>query len=250
MNVQLNPILARQRTAELQHAGEQARLTRGVSMSGRKLRLRNLITRLKARPARALGALIVPAMLAALVFGAPAAMGDPVGQISEFSVGPGTMPGPDTSAGADGKLWFTEPCARQEGSPEACQAQWTDWAGYSAPGCIPSTATRGSATATRSQVRQRRPTPRRPPTCATTRLPAHRQLLAPVFGHRDLHQCSDHRPVCPAPTPDAGALGAGHHAPDVHAYRAPGRGAVSAVEPLARARSCAWHDRDQRWRGR
>lgn len=133
MNVRLNSIIARHRTAELQHAGEQARLARGVSMSGRKLRHRNVITRLKARPARVLGALIVPAMLAALVFGAPAAMGDPVGQISEFSVGPNTMPGPAYIApGADGNLWFTEPCARQEGSPEACQAQWTDWAGYTA----------------------------------------------------------------------------------------------------------------------
>ena len=107
MNVRLNSIIARHRTAELQHAGEQARLARGVSMSGRKLRHRNVITRLKARPARVLGALIVPAMLAALVFGAPAAMGDPVGQISEFSVGPNTMPGPAYIAPwADGNLWF------------------------------------------------------------------------------------------------------------------------------------------------
>ena len=37
MNVQLNHILARQRAAELQHAGEQARLAREVRMSGRKL---------------------------------------------------------------------------------------------------------------------------------------------------------------------------------------------------------------------
>ena len=48
-----------------------------------------------------------------------------------------SRPGHDARAGihrarADGNLWFTEPCARQEGSPEACQAQWTDWAGYTA----------------------------------------------------------------------------------------------------------------------
>jgi hypothetical protein len=36
MNVRLNHILARQRTAELQHAGEQARLAREVRVSDRK----------------------------------------------------------------------------------------------------------------------------------------------------------------------------------------------------------------------
>ena len=36
MNAQLNHILARQRTAELQRAGEQARLAREVRVSGRK----------------------------------------------------------------------------------------------------------------------------------------------------------------------------------------------------------------------
>ena len=85
MNVQLNPILARHRTAELQRAGEQARLAREVCMRGRKLRHRNLITRLRARPARELGTLILPAMLAVLALSAPAAMADPVGQVSEFS---------------------------------------------------------------------------------------------------------------------------------------------------------------------
>ena len=60
MNAQLNLILSRQRAAELQHAGEQPRLAREVRMRGRKLRHRNLITRLTARPARVLGPLIVP----------------------------------------------------------------------------------------------------------------------------------------------------------------------------------------------
>ena len=50
MNAQLNPILARQRAAELRHAGEQARVTREVRMRGRKLRLRNRITVESAPP--------------------------------------------------------------------------------------------------------------------------------------------------------------------------------------------------------
>ena len=87
MNAQLNHILARQRTAELQHAGEQARLAREVRMRGRKLRHRNLITRLRARPARVLGSLIVAVMLAVLALSAPAATADPVGQITDFSTG-------------------------------------------------------------------------------------------------------------------------------------------------------------------
>jgi hypothetical protein len=78
MIAQLNRILARQRTAELQHAGVQARLAREVRMRGRKLRHRNLITSLRARPARVLGALIMPVMLAVLALSAPAAMADPL----------------------------------------------------------------------------------------------------------------------------------------------------------------------------
>jgi hypothetical protein len=35
-----------------------------------------------------------------------------------------------------------------------------------------------------------------------------------------------------APTPDTGALGAERLAPDVHAHRAPGRGALRAGDPL------------------
>ena len=60
MNVQLNHMLSRRRAAELEHAGEQARLAREVRMRGRKLRHRIPITRLRARPARGLGPLIVP----------------------------------------------------------------------------------------------------------------------------------------------------------------------------------------------
>lgn len=63
MNVQLNHILSRRRAAELEHAGEQARLAREVRMRGRKLRHRIPITRLRARPARELnihGRALVP----------------------------------------------------------------------------------------------------------------------------------------------------------------------------------------------
>jgi streptogramin lyase len=93
MNAQVKPP-ARQRTAELPH--------------------RNLISRLRARPARVLGGLIVPVMLAVLALSAPAAMADPLGQITEFSVGlnPGSSPGfqdPESiAAGPDGNLWFTD----------------------------------------------------------------------------------------------------------------------------------------------
>jgi hypothetical protein len=52
MNAQLIHTLSRTRTAELQHAGEQARLAREVRMSGRKLRYRNLITRLASDASR------------------------------------------------------------------------------------------------------------------------------------------------------------------------------------------------------
>ena len=109
MNVQLNHILARQRAAELQHAVEPARLAREVRMRGRKLPRWNLITRLKARPARVFGALIVPVMLAVLALSAPAAMADPVGQITEFSTGLTAGSSPEwIAAGPDGNLWFTD----------------------------------------------------------------------------------------------------------------------------------------------
>jgi hypothetical protein len=50
MNAQLNHTLARQRTAQLRHAGEQTRLARKAGMRRRKLRHPNLITCLRARP--------------------------------------------------------------------------------------------------------------------------------------------------------------------------------------------------------
>ena len=137
MNAQLNLILARQRAAELQRAGEHARLTREVRMRGHKSRHRSLITRLRARPARVLGTLILSAMLAALVFGAPAAMGDPVGQISEFSIGPNTMPGPAYIApGADGNLWFTEPYTQKLGRITP-SGQITEYSNGLGPGSVP-----------------------------------------------------------------------------------------------------------------
>ena len=115
MNAQRNRILARQPTAELQHAGERTRLAREVRVMGRRLRHRNLITRLGARPARVLGSLIVPLRLAVLALSVPAAMADPLGQITEFSAGlnpdssPGTSEPGSIAAGADGTLWFTDP---------------------------------------------------------------------------------------------------------------------------------------------
>ena len=143
MNAQLNHILARHRAAELQRAGEQARLAREVRMRGHKSRHRSLITRLRARPARVLGTLILPAMLAALVFGAPAAMGDPVGQISEFSIGPNTMPGPAYIApGADGNLWFTEPYTQKLGRITP-SGQITEYSNGLGPGSVPDGITPG-----------------------------------------------------------------------------------------------------------
>ena len=111
MNAQLNHLLARHGTAELRHAGEQARLARDERITGRKLRHRNLITCLRARPARVLGQLIVPVMsavLAVLALSAPAATADPVGQVSEFSsdLNEWNFPG-WIAAGPDGNLWFT-----------------------------------------------------------------------------------------------------------------------------------------------
>src|SRR3974390_612312 len=107
MNAQLNHLLARPRTAELRHAGEQARLSHEARMTGRKLRHQDLITRLRARPARALGLLIVPVLLTILALGAPTASADPVGEISEFSTGLNVNSHPlDVVSGSDGNLWF------------------------------------------------------------------------------------------------------------------------------------------------
>jgi len=95
MNAQRNRIFAQQPTAERQHAGERTRLAREVRVMGRRLRHRNLITRLGARLARVLGSLIVPVMLTVLALSVPAAMADPLGQINEFSAGlnPDSSPG-------------------------------------------------------------------------------------------------------------------------------------------------------------
>ena len=109
MNAQLSQILARQRSAELQHTAEQERLAREVRMRGRRLRHRNLITRVRAWPARVLGPLIVPVMLVVLALSAPAATADPVGQVSEFSTGLAAGTDPEwIAAGPDGNLWFTD----------------------------------------------------------------------------------------------------------------------------------------------
>jgi len=109
MNAQLMHIFVRHRIAELRDAGEQVRLAREARMTGRKLRHRTLITRLWARPARALGLLIVPVPLAVLTLWAPSASADPVGQISEFSTGLNVHSNPlDVVSGSDGNLWFTD----------------------------------------------------------------------------------------------------------------------------------------------
>lgn len=109
MNVQLNHILSRRRTAELERAGEQARLAREFRVRGRKLHHRNAITRLKARPTRSMGPLIVPVMLAALALSAAAARADSLGQVAEFSIG--LNPGGyrvGIAVGSDGNLWFAD----------------------------------------------------------------------------------------------------------------------------------------------
>jgi hypothetical protein len=152
MDAQLDHALARQRTAQLRHAGEQTRLAHEAGMRRRKLRHRNLITCLRARPGRALGQTVVPAMLA---LSAQSASADRLGQVSEFSsVGnPYSIPW-EIAPGSDGNLCFTDPTddaigrigagaapalqapacvsgAGVEGSAETCHAQWSDWAGYS-----------------------------------------------------------------------------------------------------------------------
>ena len=187
----------------------------------------------------------------------------PSGQITEYPNGLGRSNGPDAIApGADGDMWFadtgadaigrigtgappalhtpaTVTGAGQEGSPVACQAQWTDWAGYTArTGLYPfdgytwqrdGNPIPGQTTATYT------------PTAADVGHQLGCRLTVtyplPFSVTATATSPADHRPVRPAPTPDAGALGAGHHAPDVHAYRAPGRGAVPAVEPLGPRRA-------------
>jgi hypothetical protein len=90
MNAQLNHMLFRQRTAALRRAGEQTRLAHEAGIRRRKLRHRNVITCLRARPARLLGQLIVPVMLEVLALSAPAASADPLGQVID---GYGLVPG-------------------------------------------------------------------------------------------------------------------------------------------------------------
>lgn len=186
----------------------------------------------------------------------------PSGQIAEFSVGlnAGSEPG-GSAAGADGNLWFTldgqwpdaigrigtgappalqTPAsvtgARQEGSPETCQAQWSDWAGYS-----PYTALYpfdGYAWLRDGNPIAGQTTPTYTPSAAdaghqlTCRVTVH--LRAAIPGHRDRHRPGDHHSACstPAPTLDTGALEAGHLAPDVHARRAPVGG---RCEPATRS---------------
>jgi hypothetical protein len=128
MNAQLSHLFVRRRTADL-------------------------ITRLRARPPRVLGQRIVPVMLAALALSAPAAMADPLGQLSEFAAGLNVHSNPlDVVSGSDGNLWFADQTsaigwigtgappalqapasltgAGRQGSVEACQAQWSVWRGY------------------------------------------------------------------------------------------------------------------------
>jgi hypothetical protein len=71
---------------------------------------------------RARAVLVAVTALLALSFGAPVAMGDPVGQVTEFSAGlnPGSAPGTtfpgSIAAGPDGNLWFTDPAALAGGT--------------------------------------------------------------------------------------------------------------------------------------
>ena len=109
MNAQLNRILARQRTAELAHAGAPARLAHEARMWGRKLRQRNLIRRLRSRSACLLGSLVLSVMLAVVALSPRAATADPVGQITESSSGLNVHSIPiDVVSGSDGNLWFTD----------------------------------------------------------------------------------------------------------------------------------------------
>ncbi len=113
MNAQLKYTMARERRTRLRHAKPMSdrpavwrhallnvdNYSRARGVFGR--RGCGLGARVWARP------LAVAA--AVLVIGAPAALADPVGQVSEFSTGPQTMPRPEYVApGADGNLWFTE----------------------------------------------------------------------------------------------------------------------------------------------
>jgi streptogramin lyase len=113
MNAQLKYTMARERRTRLRHAKPMSdcpAVWRHASLNVDNYpRARGVFghggcglgARVWARP------LAVAA--AVLVIGAPAALADPVGQVSEFSTGPQTMPRPEYVApGADGNLWFTE----------------------------------------------------------------------------------------------------------------------------------------------
>jgi hypothetical protein len=153
MNAQLNQILARQRAAELEHAGAQARLAREARTRGRKLRPRKLITRLRTRPARLLGSLIVPVMLAVLALSAPPATADPVGQITEFSTGlnPGAYP-IGIAAGQDGDLWFADEDGAIGRIGSGAAPALAAIAGQTAPSYVPTAGDVGHQLACRATV--------------------------------------------------------------------------------------------------
>ena len=144
MNAQLNHLLAEKRTAELHQAGDQARLAREVRMRVRRSRDRNPIMRLMARPARALGLLVVPVALALLALSAPPVRADPLGFVTEFSTGLAAGSDPEwITAGADGNLWFTD-----EGTTPAIgritpSGQITEFSAGLNPGAEPAGITAG-----------------------------------------------------------------------------------------------------------
>jgi hypothetical protein len=114
MNAQLDHILVRQRTTELEHAGAQARLAREARMSGRKLRHRKLITCLRVRPARTLRQLTATGPDGNVWFT------DTNGAIGR--IGSGAAPALAAPASGSG--------AGRQGSPVTCQTLWSSWARY------------------------------------------------------------------------------------------------------------------------
>ena len=114
MNAQLDHILVRQHTTELEHAGAQGRLAREARMRGRKLRHRKLITCLRVRPARTLGQLTATGPDGKVWFT------DTNGAIGR--IGSGAAPALAAPASVSG--------AGREGSPVTCQTLWSSWARY------------------------------------------------------------------------------------------------------------------------
>jgi streptogramin lyase len=102
---QLNYVTARRSRAGLRYAKP---MLDGSAVGPR--------SRLKANACPQARARLLVIAVALLLFGAPTAVADPVGQITEFSTGSSTTSGPQYIApGTDGNLWFTEPYGQKIG---------------------------------------------------------------------------------------------------------------------------------------